>query len=511
MNSLTRGTQKWVPSAVPGVVELKGGRSVASCSIIIGLGVGLVPMVFSSDQVVLERCEKFLSPIYWTDVNIRSQMFPLRLPFGEMEMLLLRPEEPHLPFPRVQEMKTEGRFRPCVVGDVFGPAWATVWFYLKVALPGPLHDRHVGIRWDSSSEAMLFSSQGDYLQAFTGGDGADRRDLFLLPRLASKGETLEFFVEMACNGMFGNGLGGMIRPPDEKSSFQLRVAEVVEVNLPLHSLFWDLTALHSLASHSKDSAVSSQIITTISWILNKVDISDASSVLACHRKAEEAMLGSQVNHDITAVGHCHIDTAWLWPYRETRRKVMRSWSTQLALMESYPEWRFVASQGVQFEWLMQDHPQLFNRIVDKIQTGRFIPVGGTYVEFDANIPSAESFIRQFLYGSQFFEKTLGVQTDVFWLPDTFGYSAQLPQIMRGFGMKYFLSQKLSWNLFNTFPHSSFEWEGIDGSRVIAHFPPADSYNATCSAEDFLKSVSNHKSLKSSNRSMVLFGHGNYEA
>ena len=463
-------------------------------------------MVLTAEEVVLERCDKFLSPLYWTDVNLRSKMFLSVTLAEELAMLHLGPEEPHIPFPRARDLWRQGCFRPCSVGDSFGPTWATIWFRLRFTVPETLLGCNVALRWDSSSEAMLYQEDGAHLQAFTGGDGSDRRDLYFFPhRLVS--QTLEFFVEMACNGMFGNGRGGMIRPPDEQAFFQLKAVELVEVNESVHRLFWDLTALHSLASSTKDAVVSSALISAISGILNSVNLADSTSLAACHRKANDVMRGSQIDHCIAALGHCHIDTAWLWPYRETRRKVMRSWSTQLMLMEKYPDWKFVASQTVQFEWLKEDQPILFNRVLARVRSGRFIPVRGTYVEFDANLPSAESFIRQFLYGSQFFQQVLDVRSDVFWLPDTFGYSAQLPQIMRGFGKKYFLSQKLSWNLFNTFPHSSFEWEGIDGSRVIAHFPPADTYGAACSASDLLKSASNHKSLKHSNRSMLLYGHG----
>jgi alpha-mannosidase len=111
-------------------------------------------------------------------------------------------------------------------------------------------------------------------------------------------------------------------------------------------------------------------------------------------------------------------------------------------------WMFVASQAVQWEWLLEDHPHLFDRIQRLVDEGKFVPIGGSYVEFDANVPSGESMIRQFLYGGEFFLKKLGCKSRVFWLPDTFGYSGQLPQICQGFGIPYFLSQKLSWNLFN---------------------------------------------------------------
>ncbi len=176
-------------------------------------------------------------------------------------------------------------------------------------------------------------------------------------------------------------------------------------------------------------------------------------------------------------------------------------------MDRYPHWQFVASQAVQWEWLKEDYPQLLQDIKPRIKEGRFVPIGASYVEFDANIPCGEAMVRQFLYGLKIFRSELNTFPRVFWLPDTFGYSGQIPQIMSGFQIPYFLSQKLSWNLFNKFPHSTFFWEGIDGSRVLSHFPPADTYNSHANVNDIYKSYENHQSKDVSNRSMLLFGNG----
>jgi alpha-mannosidase len=132
-------------------------------------------------------------------------------------------------------------------------------------------------------------------------------------------------------------------------------------------------------------------------------------------------------------------------------------------MEEHPSFTFVCSQAQQFEWVKLNYPVLYERILLKAKSGQFIPVGGTWIEMDGNIPSGESFVRQFLLGQKFFKEEFGHYCNEFWLPDTFGYSAQLPQIMAGSGINYFLSQKLSWNLTNKFPHHTFLWEGIDGT------------------------------------------------
>jgi alpha-mannosidase len=144
-------------------------------------------------------------------------------------------------------------------------------------------------------------------------------------------------------------------------------------------------------------------------------------------------------------------------------------------MAEYPEYKFVASQAQQFAWMKENYPGLFKRMQDKAKDGKFVPTGGTWVEMDCNIPSGESLVRQFLLGQKFFEKEFGHKCTEFWLPDTFGYSAQLPQIIKGSGMEFFLTQKLSWNLFNKMPSNTFYWQGLDGTSVLTHFPPADTY------------------------------------
>jgi len=162
---------------------------------------------------------------------------------------------------------------------------------------------------------------------------------------------------------------------------------------------------------------------------------------------------------VHALGHCHIDTAWLWTYAETRRKTIRSWSTQLALLASVPvgAHSFLASQAQQYDWLRRDAPELFARL--RAAAPAFAPVGGAWVEMDANLPSGEAMLRQFLYGQRFFRRHFGAHSREFFLPDTFGYSHQLPALMRAARMRRFVTQKLSWNLINKFPYSTFEWAG----------------------------------------------------
>ena len=210
---------------------------------------------------------------------------------------------------------------------------------------------------------------------------------------------------------------------------------------------------------------------------------------------------------VYAIGHCHIDTCWLWPWAETKRKVARSWANQCNLMDRYPEHRFTCSQAQQYKWLEQLYPALYDRVKAKVKKGTFQPVGGSWVEHDTNMPSGESLVRQFLYGQRFFESHFGERCRTFWLPDTFGYSSQLPQLCRLAGMSRFFTQKLSWNNINNFPHTTFRWVSLDGSQVMCHMAPAETYTADAHFGDVKRSVTQHKSMDQDKTSLLVFGKG----
>ncbi|HEV2476420.1 MAG TPA: alpha-mannosidase, partial [Candidatus Dormibacteraeota bacterium] len=184
----------------------------------------------------------------------------------------------------------------------------------------------------------------------------------------------------------------------------------------------------------------------------------AELVLLEQPNADATPLNIDSAHRITAVGHAHIDTAWEWPLREARRKVARSWSTQLELMDVYPDYVFAASQPAQYEWMKESYPSICARIKEKVGAGQWEPVGAMWVEADCNLPSGEALVRQLLYGKRFFMRELGYETDILWLPDVFGYPGNLPQLISASGCKYFLTQKLSWNDTNKPEHHTFMWE-----------------------------------------------------
>lgn len=172
------------------------------------------------------------------------------------------------------------------------------------------------------------------------------------------------------------------------------------------------------------------------------------------------------------VGHTHIDCAWLWDLYQSRHKAVRTFATMLKLMERYPEFRFMSSQPLLYQFVKQDQPELYGRVREAVRRGQWQPEGGMWVEADCNLTSGESLVRQFLHGQEFFSREFGQRSRVLWLPDVFGYSAALPQIMKKAGIDYFMTSKLSWSEFNLTPYDTFMWRGIDGSEVLTHFTPA---------------------------------------
>ena len=212
-------------------------------------------------------------------------------------------------------------------------------------------------------------------------------------------------------------------------------------------------------------------------------------------------------HRISAIGHAHIDSAWLWPVRETIRKVARTVANVVALMDDDPTVRFAMSQAQQLAWLKGSQPELFARVREHVASGRFVPVGGMWVESDANLPGGEALARQFVHGKRFFLEEFGIETEEVWLPDSFGYSGALPQLIHLSGSRWFLSQKLSWNQTNVFPHHTFLWEGIDGTRIFSHFPPVETYNSELSGEELARASRTFREKGRATRSLVPFGWG----
>ncbi|CRK05543.1 Alpha-mannosidase like protein [Verticillium longisporum] len=419
-------------------------------------------------------------------------------------------------------------FRDTQVGEAFGPSWTTHWFRCQLTLPEALCDEgvHVELHWDCNNEATVWTADGEPLQGLT---GRGERVEWVVPASFKDGREHVVYLEMACNGMFGNGPGrpifknnaggDSIQPPDQDKYFKLSKAELVAVNLPARMLHMDFAIINDAAMElAEDKWEQHEALNVASRIIDTFRVGDESSIAKCRKIAAE-FLGDDIDSPavyetkldrrptIYAIGHCHIDTCWLWPWAETKRKVVRSWSNQCDLMDRYPELNFACSQAQQFKWLKEIYPYGWERVKAKVKSGQFHPIGGSWVEHDTNLPCGESLVRQFLYGQRFFEAEFGFRSTTSWLPDTFGFSCQIPQICRLAGMPRFMTQKPCFNSVNEFPHTTFNWVALDGSQVICHMPPCKTYTAEANYTDITKSISNHKSLDQDNTALMAFGKG----
>ncbi len=209
----------------------------------------------------------------------------------------------------------------------------------------------------------------------------------------------------------------------------------------------------------------------------------------------------------TAIGHAHLDLAYLWPIRETKRKGARTFANQLVNLKKYPDYVFGASQAQLFQWMKDLYPDLYAEIKKAVAADRIEIQGAMWTENDCNIPSGESIIRQFLYGEEFFQKEFGKSSEVVWLPDVFGYPASLPQIFKGCGRDYFATIKLTWNNHNKFPYKTFVWKGIDGTEILSHMAPQGNYNSSATPMAFVKSFKGNPQSKEVKHALMIFGIG----
>lgn len=403
-------------------------------------------------------------------------------------------------------------FKPTSKGATFGPGWATFWFHVHYKFSQRWIDanQRIVFEFDCNNELLIYDKDGVPQQAITG--GGERTEFIIPESWREDTDEHEFFVEMACNGMFGGVNGG--------STFRLNKLDFILPNVEAHNLSHDFHILGDAARELNGNSWQKHKARDLcNQIMDVFDPEDESTILKC-RALLKSYLGEDIDSekvfqkkvsagkvDVYAVGNCHIDTAWLWPFAETKRKIVRSWTTQLKLMDDYPEYKFVASQAQQFKWLKMYHPEIFDKVKLKIQENQFFPIGGSWVENDTNMPSGESLARQFLLGQRYFLDNFGFKSDCFWLPDTFGYSSQIPQLCRLAGMPNFVTQKLSWNNINRFPHSTFNWVAIDGSQVLCHMPPLNTYTADANFGDVNRSLKQHLNLSTDQSSLLLYGKG----
>ncbi|OEJ34608.1 alpha-mannosidase [Streptomyces subrutilus] len=435
---------------------------------------------------------------------------------GSVPLTLARWEASDEPVPVAEGLAAQ--YEPCAVGAAWGPAWGTTWFKVTGRVPGDWAGRTVEAVLDLGFDRMMpgFQCEGLVHRA----DGSEVKalnpynDWVRVADRAEGGERVEWYVEAASNPVLvehtatyeGDRLTSGDRPLYRLARMDLAVFET-----EVWELVQDLEVLHDLMTQlDTEDARRYAVLRAVDAALDAVDLGDVPGSAAAARACLAGVLAAPAHasaHRISAVGHSHIDSAWLWPLRETVRKVARTSSNMVNLMDEHPEFVFAMSQAQQFDWIKTHRPELFERIKKKIADGQFVPVGGMWVESDTNMVGGEAMARQFLYGKKFFLDEFGIETRNVWLPDSFGYTAAMPQLVKLSGSTWFLTQKICWSQVNKFPHHTFWWEGIDGTRVFTHFPPVDTYNSDLGGAQLAHAARNYREKGRGSRSLVPFGWG----
>jgi len=299
---------------------------------------------------------------------------------------------------------------------------------------------------------------------------------------------------LALHGWTGLG-GATVGNPNKK--ILMEQCEIVQIDQPTRNFLALARVSLEIAQLLEDNQPSKHyLLTSLDEAFCSLDlripIADEfyHSVPIAFQKLNDGIMrsGIPLDVDITAIGHAHIDIAWLWTLEQTRQKVGRTFYNVIRLMEEFPEFRFTQSQPQLYEFVQQDFPELFSEIKKRIKEGRWEPIGGMWVEADCNLPGAESLARQFLLGRNYFKTQFGenAESPVLWLPDVFGYTWNLPQLLKSAGMEYFFTIKIGWNQYNRLPYDSFWWQGLDGTRVLTHFSttkdPKSSHASTYNSD-----------------------------
>ncbi|MGW9371556.1 alpha-mannosidase [Streptomyces xanthophaeus] len=438
---------------------------------------------------------------------VRSRSVPLAVE---------RWEAPGEPVPVAEGLAAP--YRPCAAGDPWGPAWGTTWFKVTGTVPADWAGRTVEAVLDLGFDRMMpgFQCEGLVHRA----DGGEVKglnpynDWVRVADRAEGGERVEWYVEAASNPVLVDHAAtyeGDLRTRGDQPLYRLARMDLTVFETEVWELVQDLEVLHELMTQlDVQDARRYAVLHAVEAALDAVDLGDVPGTAAAARAQLAGVLSSPAHasaHRISAVGHAHIDSAWLWPLRETVRKVSRTASNVVHLMDGHPEFVFAMSQAQQLDWIKTYRPELFERIKKKIADGQFVPVGGMWVESDTNMVGGEAMARQFLYGKKFLLDEFGIETHNVWLPDSFGYTAAMPQIVKLAGAKWFLTQKISWSQVNKFPHHTFWWEGIDGTRVFTHFPPVDTYNSDLGGAQLAHAARNYQEKGRGSRSLVPFGWG----
>ncbi len=408
-------------------------------------------------------------------------------------------------------------FRPFSLNDRWGGKQDShAWFYKKLIIPPQLRGKNVEVEistssaqngWDAINPQFIVYVDGELVQ----GLDMNHREIFL----DNANKSYELYI-YAYTGMAGDAyldFEAKMRVYNERARklyYSLKVPfEVTQYLEPEEKKYIEIEKYIINAVNMLDMRVknSSEFDKSVEAALNYLDMEFYSK----YCKAEDI--------NAVCIGHTHIDVAWLWTLAQTREKVQRSFATVIALMKKYPEYKFMSSQAQLYKYLKEESPELYEQVKKLVLAGRWEVEGAMWVEADCNLSSGESLVRQVLYGKNFFKKEFGVDSKVLWLPDVFGYSAALPQILRKSGVDKFVTSKIGWNETNRVPYDTFWWKGIDGTEIFAYFMTAQdksrgvpvstnsTYNAKLNPSQLQGGYDRYQQKDINNEIMITFGYG----
>lgn len=417
---------------------------------------------------------------------------------------------PHSPAPSARPPDVrQAAWQPIARGAQWGQPWQTVWLRQTIALPDELRGQQVALHLRWRDDMRYWSPDAVEGQVYLGDTlltGIDpEHRLAWLPPLD---EPSEVFVQLHT------------AQPQPFGGFELVVLDEPTAQIA-HTFRVIVEALPLLR---EQGLVYDQLLQRLNRAYGLLDLREGprtarfyESVRAAQQYVDAHLLAGLeggTRPQIVATGHAHLDVAWLWPLWRTRQKAAHTFATMLHLMERYPEFVFTASTPQVYAFVKHDEPELYARIKQRIVEGRWEPIGAMWVEADCNVPSGESLVRQLVYGMRFFAEEFGFRDRVLWLPDVFGYSAALPQILLGCGIDTFMTTKISWSQFNRMPYDTFRWRGIDGSEVLTHFVTTTTrdevhytYNGMMTPEDVAGAWHQYRQKGINQELLYLVGYG----
>lgn len=425
------------------------------------------------------------------------------LPVADLKIAAWRTAEP-VPYGQRQS----GEELALHVGDAWGGLFDCAWFNFTGTIPDSCAGQPVVLLLDVNGEMLVVDEQGNPLRGLTNATseydyslGRPGKRVFPLTSSATGGERVDVWVDAGANDLFGR----------LQENGTIKAAQIAVCNEAVRSLYYDFEVLYDFMKVLPVESVRYQQIfralDDVCWILASGNSSEAIEQARGRLKPVLDKKGGDPSLNITAIGHAHMDLGWLWPIRETKRKGARTFATALANMERYPYYLFGASQPQLFQWIKEGYPALYEQVKQKVKEGRFEVQGAMWVEADTNVSGGEALVRQILLGKRFFKEEFGVDIRHLWLPDVFGYSGALPQILKKAGIDYFMTQKMSWNKVNHFPLHSFHWQGIDGTSVLTHMLAEETYNSPALPRSVDKIEKNYAEKGVSDQALLLFGIG----